>query len=463
MKKRFNLIVIGLIILVSHLLSAAPKNIILFISDGCGFNHVKATGYYQYGEKGRQPYETFSVTAAMSTYAQNGDYKTKKAWRNFKYLINKYTDSAASATAMATGHKTYNGAIGVDKNTNNLKNVIQYAEENRKSTGVISSVYFSHATPAGFVAHNTDRNNYKEIAREMLMDSKIEVLMGCGHPFYNDNGDKVSGEDQEFDYQNQSGEAKKIDVEYKYVGGEKVWRNLVNGNIGNDSDYDGKIENWKLIQERHEFQEYALGETPERLLGIPQVRSTLQYAREGKEDKPFQVPFSKNIPSLSEMTLAGLNVLDNNHKGFFLMVEAGAVDWASHGNNSARMIEEQIDLNNAVENAINWINDNSNWEETLIIVTADHECGYLNGPGSGGTRKNGEPIDSVWKPIENRGKGKMPGMQWYHGSHSNSLVPFYAEGAGAELFIEKADENDLRYGIYLDNTELAQVLIDLLK
>ena len=160
MKKGIKVLIVFNLVLMSLLLAAAPKNIILFISDGCGFNHVEATDYYQYGKKGEQPYQDFSVACAMSTYCVDGNYKTEKAWHDFKYLIDKYTDSAAAATAMATGYKSYRGAIGVDKEANQLKNVIQYAEEQRKSTGVISSVYLSHATPAGFVAHNTDRNNY---------------------------------------------------------------------------------------------------------------------------------------------------------------------------------------------------------------------------------------------------------------------------------------------------------------
>jgi alkaline phosphatase len=451
MKKITTIIGLLLIIFTIQLYSGTPGNIILMISDGCGFNHVKATDYYQYGKSGCQPYQNFSVKCAMSTYNINGEYDTHKAWHNFKNLIQKYTDSAASSTAMVTGIKTYNGALGVNKNKKNLKNIVEYAEDKGLSTGVISSVYFAHATPAGMIVHNSSRDRFQQISRAMILDSRVDVIMGCGHPLYDNNGRKIDSENNS------------IPIDYQFVGGEKVWNFLVNNKIGNDCDGDGNIEKWNLLQKREDFVNLFKGATPERVIGIPQVRETLQYRRSGNETRPFQIAFNQNVPTLEEMTKAGLNIIDNNDKGFFLMIEGGAVDWASHDSKSCRMIEEQIDFNNSVQTVINWVENHSSWEETLVIVTADHECGYLNGPESGGEREESEPLDSVWKPIVNRGQGQLPGMKWYYHSHSNSLVPFYAEGAGSEKLLEKADQKDLRYGKYLDNAELGQVLIEFVK
>ncbi len=440
-----------------------PKNIILFISDGCGYNHIIATDYYQYGKEDSQVYEKFPFISSMSTYPYDWTYDTKKAWEDFEYLMEKYTDSAAAATAMSTGVKTFSGAICVGPNLSKLKTVLEIAEEKGKSTGVISTVMFSHATPAGFVAHNVSRSNYKKIAREMLINSKVEVIMGCGHPWYNHNGEKVNLDENQIQDSNQEHKKNGNEIEYKYVGGKDIWEELLKGTVGNDCDYDGKIEYWKLIQKKQEFLNLAQGETPERVLGIPEVGQTLQYNRLGNEAEPFQIPLNKNVPNLVEMTRAGLNVLDNNKNGFFLMVEGGAVDWAAHNNNSARLIEEEIDFNQSVEAAVEWVEKKSSWEETLIIVTADHECGYLNGPESGGKRISSEPIEKVWKPIENNGKGKIPVMEWYSGSHTNSLVPIFAQGTGWELLKREADEDDLRFGKYLDNAELGKVLLYLLK
>jgi alkaline phosphatase len=158
------------------------------------------------------------------------------------------------------------------------------------------------------------------------------------------------------------------------------------------------------------------------------------------------------------MTNAALNVLDEDPDGFFLMVEGGAVDWASHNNQSGRMIEEQADFNKAVETVINWIKKNSNWGETLLIVTADHETGYLTGPDSGDT-----PTGPVWNDLVNNGRKVLPGFEWHSGSHTNSLVPFYAKGRGARLFKKATAGDDPVRGTYVDNTSVANVIFQLLE
>jgi len=131
------------------------------------------------------------------------------------------------------------------------------------------------------------------------------------------------------------------------------------------------------------------------------------------------------------------------------MVEGGAVYWASHDNNTVRMIEEQTDFNNAVKAAVEWVEKHSNWDETLIIVTSDHECGYLAGPG--------EP-NPIYPAVTNNGKGNLPGTQWLAGGHTNVLVPFFAKGQGAELFKLKARENDPIYGPFIQNTDMASLV-----
>ncbi|MFO7891597.1 MAG: alkaline phosphatase [bacterium] len=454
MRRKINILLLLVLLIFSVKCSKnnMPRNIILFISDGCGYSHIHVTDYYQYGEKGSQVYERFPFVSSMSTYPYGSDYNTEKVWKDFEYLKVRHTDSAAAATAMSTGVKTYCGAICVGPDSTELINVVEVAEEQGLSTGVISSVRFAHATPAGFVAHNFSRDNHQQIAAEMLVESRVEVIMGCGHPWYNQNGESIFPD-----------EKKESEVEYKYVGGKELWMKLLQGTIGNDCDNDGDIEYWKLIQKKEDFQKLAQGEAPERVLGIPQVAHTLQYDRNGTEDNPYQVPFNKNVPNLSEMTRAGLNVLENNEKGFFLMVEGGAVDWAGHNNKSARMIEEEIDFNCSVEAAVEWVEEKSNWSETLIIVTADHECGYLWGPGSGGKREKGEPFEKVWKPVVNNGQGNLPEMQWFSGSHSNSLVPIFAKGRGWKILKKEADEQDYRYGSFLDNAELGKFLLNMLK
>lgn len=449
-----------------------PKNVILFISDGCGFNHVDAASYYQFGKTGEQIYEKFPVALAMSTHYFGGSiYNPDSAWSKFDWVKKKPTDSAASGTSMATGQKSYKGALSVDTLKNKLTTIVDKFELDGKSTGVISTVPFSNATPAVFVAHNANRQNYREIALEMILESKVDVIMGGGHPFYNPNGtlvnelaDRYVGEKEMWDMNNGgqpiSSEDGKLlaESEYRYVGGKKVWDLLSSGKAGNDADGDGKIDYWNLIQDRKSFQKYMTGETPSRLIGVFKSGQASQVERDTTNENwtPFSVPFMETIPTLKEMTTAAINVLDENKNGFFLMAEGGAVDWAAHEHVLNRTIEEQVDFNLAIEAACSWVEKNSSWDETLIIVTADHETGYLVGPGS--NIENGNSIASKWKPLKNNGINKMPDVEWHTGSHTNSLVPFYAKGKGSDLFLKLVKGKDPVYGDYIDNTDIGNII-----
>lgn len=414
------------------------KNIIVMISDGCGYNHIDATSLYQYGEPGLQVYEKFPVQLGMSTYTVFGSYNPETAKRYFTYINEGATDSAAAATAMSTGSKTYNGAIGVNVDYAPLKNVVEYAEENGMATGVVTTVQFSHATPAGFVAHNFSRDNHIEIARDMIYQSALEVIMGCGAPDYDENGHKVDDL-----------------LSTEEVGGDATFLDLIDDArvSGADANNDGTPDDWTVIRSRQAFQNLAHGPTPSRVIGLPFVNETLQQKRGGDGfATPYEVPRLETVPTLSEMTQAALNVLDDDTDGFFLMIEGGAVDWAGHDNQSGRMIEEEIDFNKAVETVVSWVEDNSNWDETLLIVTGDHECGFLNGPGS----------SPSWNPMVNNGKGVQPGMQWYDDEHTNQLIPFFAKGVNAERFRSMVVGSDPFRGPYMDNTACGSVLIDIL-
>lgn len=150
------------------------------------------------------------------------------------------------------------------------------------------------------------------------------------------------------------------------------------------------------------------------------------------------------------MAKVALNVLDNDEDGFFLMIEGGAVDWAGHANQNGRLIEEQEDFNQAVEAVCDWVEANSSWSETLVIVTGDHETGYLTGTAG------------VYDEVINYGQGVMPAMAWNSGNHTNQLIPFYAKGSGAEIFKKLANEFYPVRGNYLDNTEISEAIRNLL-
>lgn len=198
------------------------KNIIVMIADGSGYPQNLAADYYQYGAEGMQPWEKFPFQFAMSTYSADGwGYDPMLAWSDFNYVKTRYTDSASAATAMATGVKTYDAAIGVDFYGNPVENVVEKAEKKGMSTGVITTVEWSHATPAGFSAHNISRNDYAGIGAQMVNMSAMEVIMGAGHPWYDNNGQPKGIPD------------------FKYVGGPVTWNALVAGTAGGDADGDG--------------------------------------------------------------------------------------------------------------------------------------------------------------------------------------------------------------------------------
>jgi alkaline phosphatase len=342
------------------------KNVIVMICDGWGYNHLEAASYYEYGKDARQVFNRFPFNYAMSTYSADGHgYDPQLAWSDFDYVKSGYTDSASAATAMSTGVKTYDAAIGVDVDGNPLRHVLELAEELGKSTGVINERGIHPRHSRGF-RRPQRAPDYAAIGQEMINTSAADVIMGAGHPWFDHNGAPRSTPNT-----------------FQYVGGQVTWDALVAGTAGGDADGDGIADPWVLIQSRAEFQSLANGPTPKRVLGTAQVYQTLQQGRSGDAyADPFVVPLTLTVPTLEEMTKAALNVLDDNPLGLFLMVEGGAVDWAAHSNQSGRMIEEQLDFERSVDAVLDWVQKYSNWGETLVIVTGDHETGYLTGPGS---------------------------------------------------------------------------------
>ncbi|HDS74630.1 MAG TPA: alkaline phosphatase, partial [Firmicutes bacterium] len=155
---------------------SGPKNVIVLIGDGMGFAHVTASSYYETGKPDGLSYQQFPVQYGMSTYSASGiGYDQIQANSDFDYFKKRPTDSGAAATAMGTGKKSYNGAIGVNMDKDPIGNLCETAEKVGKASGVVTSVNFPHATPAGFIAHTERRGNLEDIARQMVF-SNAEVI-----------------------------------------------------------------------------------------------------------------------------------------------------------------------------------------------------------------------------------------------------------------------------------------------
>lgn len=442
-KNRQIAIILVLISIFSQAGFALPaKNVILMIADGAGFNTFACADYYQYGRLGEQPYDSFPVKLACTTFMINENdpqqyYDPNDCWADFNWAkgtagYKNYTDSAAAATALNTGIKTLNGRLNVDKDGNYLITIAQIADSLGKTIGTVSTVQFSHATPAAVWSHNISRGNYEQIANEMIYNTGLDVIMGAGHPAYDNNGKLLP----------------KNKWKTKFIGGLDTYNQLLNATTG---------QGWTFLDSKSDFKDLANNPLPayDRLIAIAQAHETLQQKRSAKDPDIL----NQNVPDLATMAAAAIKVLAKDPDGFYLMIEAGAVDWANHGKNLARAIEEQIDFNHAVEAVIEWVKHNSTFEETLLIVTADHQTGQLWGPNAGpGTNT---PFDLP----KNNGKGNLPDAKYFSGGHTNVLVPLYAIGNGSDKFKKLIDGTDLKAakawnfsGKYVDNTDVFTVI-----
>jgi alkaline phosphatase len=222
-----------------------------------------------------------------------------------------------------------------------------------------------------------------------------------------------------------------------------------------DADGDGSPDPWTLLQTKADFEQLAAADvTPTRVCGTAQVYGTLQQSRKGGAlADPFTVPFNTTVPDLATMVKGALNVLEEDPDGFFLMVEGGAVDWASYIGETGRMIEEQSAFDEAVAAVVDWVLDHGGWEQNLLVVTADHETGMLWGAGSGATA--GAP---AFMPVTDKGSGVVPGVSWNSIGHTNQLVPLYAIGIDTRSLLQRATLTDTVRGKYLDNTDIARLI-----
>ena len=273
-------------------------SVILMIGDGMGFDHVKLARMVEVGENGFLNLDTLPYKGDVTTMDVDG----------------MITDSAASATAMATGNKTTNSYISVSPSEVILKTILEYADEFGLSSGVLSTVQVDHATPAAFYSHVNNRNSYTEIQNQLISNAIVEIIMGGGK------------------------------------------------NRFSTSELEDIIsKGYKLIENRSQLFETD----SEKIFGL---FSGIDLPYEQDRDREL-------IPSLAEMTNKTINILSRDTDGFFLMVEGGKIDWAAHANYAANVALEAIEFDKAVKVALDYVDSHDN---TILIVTADHETGGLD-------------------------------------------------------------------------------------
>ena len=179
-----------------------------------------------------------------------------------------------------------------------------------------------------------------------MLGSALDLVMAAGHPFYDNDHQKVETPDYSFMYEEDYAKLSAGETDWNYFESNDDFKKMAEGDVKPDQKY------W----------------------GIAQVGSTLQNSRSGEAKEPYSDPLN-DVVDLPTMTTGALNALGQDEDGFSVMIEGGAIDWAGHGNNPVRDIEETQDFNKSVDAAIKWVEENSSWEETLLVVTADHETG----------------------------------------------------------------------------------------
>lgn len=273
-----------------YIAGSGVKNVIFFIGDGMGYEVITTTRLLTVGKDGRLWMETSKAVAIVRTYSANS-------------LV---TDSAAAGTALATGYKTNNAVISMTPppELKPLKTILEAAKEREKSTGLVTTVTITHATPACFAAH-TDSREELPIADQYAENKNVDVLLGGGRQFF---------------------------IPKSWSGSRRTdERNLIE---------EFEDAGYAYVKTAAELK----ATTAKKILGLFAL-GALDYAID-REEKPSEQP------TLAEMTKKAIEVLSKNPKGFFLMVEGGKIDWACHGHDPATAVADTSAFDEAVKTAL---------------------------------------------------------------------------------------------------------------
>ncbi len=363
------------------------KYVFVMIGDGMGANHVAATESYLSWKAGNFGAERlvctkFPVLGMCSTFSVSGNI----------------TDSAASGTAIATGTKTYNGAIGVDADKNPIQSMAYALKDLGYKVGIMSSVPVNHATPAAFYGHQEDRGMYYEIGLE-LPRTDFEFFAGSGI-----------------------------------------------------LDETGKGRDLEPLDEIYENEGYhvcygvnSLSECGEDCKGVVVLQPSSK-----KEVLNYEIDRSEiRDDRLAEILSAAIDRLGDEDP-FFIMCEGGEIDWGAHANDIMATVDATLRFNEAIDVAYNFYLAHP--DETLIIVTADHETGGLALGADKSYMIDWEGIEKDYPDLparrsvtDNRAFSEKHNIGWTTSGHTGTPVPIYAIGKGAGKFAGRIDNTDI-YG-----------------
>lgn len=272
------------------------KNVILMIGDGMGLSQITAAMI-------RNGYDLNLAKMPITGLHKSYSYD------------NLITDSAAGATAFACGVKSYNGAIGVDQDTQAVQTILEEAENKGLKTGMVATSTIVHATPASFIAHVASRASYEDIAADFL----------------------------------------KVDIDYFAGGGKKY--------------FDRRADERNISAEL-EGRGYTVKTYLDNDISKLKIDKTKKFGYLTADNDPL--PVAQGRDYLTDASIIGLNHLKYGDKGFFMMIEGSQIDWGGHANNAEYVITELLDFDKAIGEVIEWIKKDG---ETLLVITADHETG----------------------------------------------------------------------------------------
>ncbi len=319
MRKRFIFCLLVCIVALAAMAESQVKYVFYFIGDGMGVNQINVTETYLAALKGKIGYEpilmaSFPVVGMVNTYS----------------ATNGVTDSAAGGTALATGKKTKNGAIGVLEDLQTpCTSIAAWAQKAGKAVGVATTVAITHATPASFYGHQPKRQMYYELGQD-LCRSGYDFFAGCDFHKPNTKEGEPSLREQ----------AKAAGYTI-LTGGYKEYMKK-----GRKAD--------KLIM----------------------LQSDEQNQKLDSDHLPYALDQDKNDLTLEQIVRAGINFLSSKQTdGFFFQIEGGMIDYACHRNDIGNAINEVLDMDKAVKVAYEFYQQHP--DETIIVITADHETGGL--------------------------------------------------------------------------------------
>jgi alkaline phosphatase len=382
------------------------RNVILLIGDGMGQAHRYAAQLLAAGRYGRLAMDRLPYVGQMGTTSAD--------------TASFVTDSAAAATAIATGAKSLNGSVSIDLDGQERTTILELARASGRSVGLVSTCQITDATPAAFAAHVPHRADQSEVARQYIDRTRVDVILGGGAAHW-------------------------------YPWGAPLPPALTAGarsrGIGSDGDLVA------LARETgYEFVTAAAmlrasldrrrREPAGPLLGLFAAQEFFVQTAEG-----FGAVYDPPV-ALADLTSAAIEILDQNPRGFFLMVEESAIDRMAHRNNAPLMLKGVLELDRAVQVALAFAKRSP---DTLIVVTADHECGGLAVAGSEDQPYPYEPggglLDTMLAgedgpfPVADADIGFVVG--WATTGHTAAPVPITSTGPGAERLTGVIENTDL--------------------